>query len=500
MKPLFFWRWGEPPSLREIDDRLRLLAERGFAVAVEPCGGFMTARFFEALRGACRSAGRYGAELYLCDDVGPFSGSGGGEVTSAPELRARLLTLIPSDALGAGEEPLFEKDGKAVVIRRAGADGPADVFGQRAARAFVDAIYRRLGREAARFLGCELKGFVTRTPFVREADGRPTLPYCEELFAEAESEGLSPEELFFGGGAERYMALARELAAKTFLPELERGASGLGLRLLGEIWGEKIFRVTAPEGPRFLAGAVRSLCRGIGEGLPAVSGEPFGEERPCAVGYALWADAARTLCEAAEGMRPVEGEAVGKEGQGLALRRLRREGAELYLLTNGADEAAGVELALPEGLSAHALDIFSGELVYAGEGSLRAEIPAGGAAALLCSAKSPEASAGGLLPGFAVPSEGAEPLAARPLGAEKGASVYEARLPEDGAALVLEGDFACAEVRVGRRRETLVAPPFALKLYAGDAGRAAEITLYPAQNGGSASLTAAWTTAAREAL
>ena len=58
---------------------------------------------------------------------------------------------------------------------------------------------------------------------------------------------------------------------------------------------------------------------------------------------------------------------------------------------------------------------------------------------------------------------------------------YRAELPEGcgGKYLQLEGDFGCAAVKLGRRKERLLLPPFTLPLYAVDEGRTAEIVVFP---------------------
>ena len=47
---------------------------------------------------------------------------------------------------------------------------------------------------------------------------------------------------------------------------------------------------------------------------------------------------------------------------------------------------------------------------------------------------------------------------------------------------MLEGDFQAADIRIGRRRERLVLPPFLLPLYEADAGRRAVIKIHSALN------------------
>ena len=230
MTPYIFWHWNRLPTLREADDKIRSFAQRGFGIVILPEKGFLTPAFFEALRGACRSAGRYGAELAVADDSAGFSGCGGGEVTSVPEFRARLLTLIPEAEVSAGETPLLIRDGQAVVVRRAVPEGglcPADVFNPRAVKAFADGVYRRIIRETPRFCGHELTAVYTKEPF---PDG--TLPYTEELMRRAGEENMTVESIFFGEDKARYAALSNRLGAEALHPVLKERCEAAGLRLI----------------------------------------------------------------------------------------------------------------------------------------------------------------------------------------------------------------------------------------------------------------------------
>ncbi|MCH5188598.1 MAG: hypothetical protein J1F63_09355 [Oscillospiraceae bacterium] len=494
MTPYIFWHWNRLPTLREADDKIRSFAERGFGIVIMPEKGFLTSAFFEALRGACRSAGRYGAQLAVADDCAGFSGCGGGEVTSVPEFRARLLTLVSENEVAADETPLLIRDGQAVVVRRAVPEGglcPADVFNPRAVKAFADSVYRRLIRETPRFLGHELVAIYTKEPF---PDG--ALPYSEELMRRAEEENITVESIFFGEDKERYAALSNHLGAEALHPVLKERCEAAGLRLMSPTESSSAEKISVldftPDGQHFYSDALRALALGFGGGDAVVEGEgvepidlPFNENRPCVAFDSLWTAAACRLDRFTKGleMNDFSAEADREE---IKINQLAGKDAALYIFANSGNEAVSCKCSVADSRPAYVFDFVSGELYSPGAQKIEATLERGGSLAVLCSGESISAAP---MPKFirtgAVFSDlgKGEELTAETIEEGAETAVYELSVPElseNGGLLCLNGSFACAEVRIGRRREKLIAPPFLMPLFASDAGRKAEITLYSA--------------------
>ena len=494
MTPYIFGHWNHLPTLREADDKIKSLAERGFGVVILPEKGFLTPTFFDALRGACRSAGRYGAELAVADDSADFSGCGGGEVTSVPEFRARLLSLVPEGEVTADETPLLIKDGRAVVVRRAEPEGdlcPADVFNPRAAKAFAESVYRRLFRETPRFLGHELTAVYTKNPF---PDG--ALPYSEELMRRAEAENITVESIFFGDDKARYSALSNRLGAEALHPVLKERCDAAGLRLIGPTKSPLTEKISVldfgPDGQHFYSDALCALALGIGGGAVIAEGEgvepmklPFSENRPCAGFDSLWTDAAGRLTGLAKGMEKVDVTATADDSE-IKINQLERKDSALYIFTNSGNKAVSCQCSVPDGRPAYICDFVGGEIYSSGAQKIDVTLERGGSLAVLCSEENISAApmpkfvrTGAVFAGFGKGEE----LTAGPVEEGAETAVYELPVPElseGGGLLWLAGSFACVEVRIGRRREKLIASPFVLPLFAADMGRRAEITLYSA--------------------
>lgn len=491
MKPYIFWHWNRLPTLGEADAAVASMAARGFGIIILPEAGFLSPAFFEALRGACRSAGRFGARLFVADDCAAFSGCGGGEVTSVPYLRASRLSLVPVGELAEGEAPLLVKNGLAAVARRAEPENgvcPADVFRPRAARAFAESVYRRVLRETRRFTGHELLGFYTKNPF---PDG--FLPYSEALAARAAEEGMSLESVLFGGDGEKYLSLANRLATEALIAALREEAGTEKLRVLTDAacsGGERLSTVSLPSaGRRFYAEALKALCLGFRGGSAAADGDavearlPLAARRPCADFDGYLACAAENLGSITAGMEEVSPTASA-DNPAVTVRQFSGSDAALYIFVNTLDEAAACRCLLCDPRPACVCDIASGE-VYAAPRELSVTLSPGGCLAVMCGGGlSPEPPAlftrSGALLGELT---GGEELILHSI--ENG--VYRVTVPElaEGRGLLrLEGDFDCASVRIGRRTERLAAEPFLVPLYSADAGRTAEIALFSTAEAG----------------
>ncbi len=396
MKPFIFWHWNRLPSLREADNQIKSFAERGFGgIVVLPEAEFLPEQIFGALLGSCRSACRTRTELYVCGD-GLCFGSGGGEVASVPEFRAKALLLVPKASVAEGETVLAEKDGSAVVLRRAVPEGevcPVDVFNPSVVDAYIESVLLRIKRRAPRFIGYELKGIYLRRAIMPELWPYPSLPYSDALAAVIKERlGVTAieatREIFFGSGAlrKKYEAAAAELCNKTFYAKIADWCRNEGLRLIGEAGCGSAEPVTVirPEGTgqRFFASAFADLKKAIAVGaahiaadgdsvgFDGLSVQPFSALRPCAGGDLMWTSSADRLTELLRG-----GDAA-KAPEGLTARRSEKA---LFIVNTGA-EAVQAET---DASSSAVLDDLTGELYSPGKGVLDFTILPGGSLTLL---------------------------------------------------------------------------------------------------------------------
>ncbi len=414
MRPFIIWHWNRLPSLREADNQIKSFSERGFSAAVIVNGSdFMTEGYFEALRGSCRSAGRYGVKLLLSDDSGAFGGHCGGEVVSAAEFRARAIVLVREEALPEGEAPLFAEDGMAAVVRRAEPKNgicPADVFNPRAVSAFIRAFHRRLKREAARFMGYELAGLCVKAPFSPDFWETDALPYSDSLAERVKQRlGIDIEKdagrLFSDENIrKKYNAEAEALCAEVYYGAINLWCAENGLKAVREeeikVFSDSsdvlrgIYELSA-EGAEYIAadGDCVSLV-----GASAA----FSQRRPCAFGDKLWTDAAERLSMLFAGRRGAVDEMTvsredGKPAEGTETYRSDSKEASAYLFCNGTDEPVSGIFRFPDNRPAFVYDIFSGESYFAGtEGEIKATLEVGGLLAVLCGTDAD----GGNLPRF----------------------------------------------------------------------------------------------------
>lgn len=489
MSPLIFWHWNTIPSLREIDDKIKDFAGRGFGSAVILAeDGFLSSRFFEALKGACRSAYRYDFRIYSGGDTGPFSGHGGGEVASVPGFRARALCLVPEKELAEGEEPLLVRNGQAAVLRRAEKKNgicPTDVFDPQTVQCYIDSVCRRLKRELSGFMGKEFKGIFLRRAIYPEFWEVPALPWSERL-----SEP-SPE-LLFGSeqGREEYLAMADELCTTMFFSRIGEWCAENGIELIAEPdcgAAKSVASISVPSGGTdFYTSAFRGLGLAIAQGAGLISAEGAVAASPWrSEPDGMWAAAADRLTGVMVGENVDGLKAEGDNTEEIISVGRRSGERAAYLFVNTGDSAVSARFTVPDDRPACLLDVVAGErfsLPKAGE--LEAELWPGGLLVLECGGAAGESLPDHTRCGVVIKPMGEalklETELVEGAGLHDEALLYQVRLPDEleSGSLLLEGSFAAARVKIGRRKELLCLKPFLLPIYAADGGRTAEIEIY----------------------
>lgn len=170
--PSIIWDWCAKPTPEEIDMQLAAFSDKGIKkVYIRPSKGlavpYLSEDFFELIRTAARRSARYGVELWIFDENSPFSGNGGGEITSVADYRLRDFVKSNKSDIEKTDEILAEDNSSAIVLRdvskmRASGRAPiSDLTDSFVTRCFSEEVYDKYLRSCKRFIGYEIKGFVT---------------------------------------------------------------------------------------------------------------------------------------------------------------------------------------------------------------------------------------------------------------------------------------------------------------------------------------------------
>lgn len=201
--PSILWDWCASPTPREIDAALSSFADMGISrVYIRPTEDmtvkYLSEDFFELVRTAARRGARYNIAVWICDECGPSSGTGGGEVTSVADYRMQKITRTSKAASDLSGKLLSEDGEYAYLLQDAGGEKSASRTGLTAditdpfvTECFIEASYLEYIRKCARFIGHEVRGFCTS---ICLPEG---LLYSKTVF----SEGYSAAELFENGVA-----------------------------------------------------------------------------------------------------------------------------------------------------------------------------------------------------------------------------------------------------------------------------------------------------------
>ncbi len=171
--PSVVWDWCAKPAPEEIDSMLYRLSEMGIArVFIRPSKGlvlpYLSEDYFELIRTAARRSGKYGIVLGICDENSSASGNGGGEITSVPDYRIRDILKVSKKDIEKTDVIVSESADGAIVLRdmsrmRASGRMPiADITNAFVTECFADAVYDKYLRQCQRFIGMEIKAFMTQ--------------------------------------------------------------------------------------------------------------------------------------------------------------------------------------------------------------------------------------------------------------------------------------------------------------------------------------------------
>ena len=171
--PAVIWDWCAKPTAEEIDSMLLRLSEMGIArVFIRPSKGlvlpYLSEDYFELIRTAARRSGKYGIVLGICDENSSASGSGGGEITSVPGYRSRDILKVSKKDIEKADLIISETADGAIILRdmsrvRASGRMPiADITDAFVTECFTEAVYDKYLRQCQRFIGMEIKAFMTQ--------------------------------------------------------------------------------------------------------------------------------------------------------------------------------------------------------------------------------------------------------------------------------------------------------------------------------------------------
>lgn len=201
--PSIIWDWCAKPTAEEIDSMLYRLSDMGIArVFIRPSKGlvlpYLSEDYFELIRTAARRSGKYGMVLGICDENSPASGSGGGEITSVSDYRMRDVLKVSKKDIEKTDVIINESSDGAIVLRdmsrmRASGRMPiSDITDAFVTECFTEAVYDKYLRQCQRFIGMEIKAFMTQinlpdgvclySPSAQKRIGIPdTKHLCEKL-------------------------------------------------------------------------------------------------------------------------------------------------------------------------------------------------------------------------------------------------------------------------------------------------------------------------------
>ena len=170
--PSVIWDWCAKPTPEEIDRKLSAFSDMGIkSVYIRPSKGlatpYLSEDFFELIRTAARRSARYGVDVWIFDENSSASGSGGGEITSVADYRLRDFVKVNKSDTEKTDEILSEDSASTLVLRdvsslRASTRNPlADITDSFVSKCFAEEVYDKYIRSCKRFIGYEIKGFVT---------------------------------------------------------------------------------------------------------------------------------------------------------------------------------------------------------------------------------------------------------------------------------------------------------------------------------------------------
>ncbi len=247
--PSVIWDWCAKPTAEEIDSQLSYFSDMGIkAVYIRPSKGlavpYLSDDFFELVRTALRRSSRYNIEVWLFDENSPASGNGGGEITSVKDYRLCDFVKINKEDLLKTDKVLNE-DSSPIVLRdissvRASKRAPmADITDKFVSQCFAEEVYDKYMRSCRRFVGYELKGFVSGINIPEDS-----LVYSQSAFEKAGS----PETLKYAkkllakdkDTLKTYYSAVSDAVAENFTSRIHNKCEENSLSLSVSVNGKKL--------------------------------------------------------------------------------------------------------------------------------------------------------------------------------------------------------------------------------------------------------------------
>lgn len=190
--PSLIWDWCAKPTAQEIDTHLLEFSQMGISsVFIRPSKGlvlpYLSDDFFELIRTAARRCGKYGIELWICDENSKCSGNGGGEITSVYDYRMKSFIKTSAKDINKADV-ILEENGDTVTLLRdtsmvlnAKRMPLSDITDAFVTECFISLVYEEYLKQCKRFIGCEIRGFLTHI----------NLPENEHLYSQSALKMLS---------------------------------------------------------------------------------------------------------------------------------------------------------------------------------------------------------------------------------------------------------------------------------------------------------------------
>ena len=246
--PAVIWDWCAKPTAEEIDSQLYSFSDMGIStVYIRVSKGlvlpYLSADYFELVRTAARRGGKYGIDLFICDENAPSSGSGGGEIVSVGDWRVCDFVKAEKRDIEKFDEIVEDKGSFSNVLRdmskmRATSRAPLpDITNPFVTECFSDAVYNKYLRECKRFSGHEIKGFSTTIDFPENA----ALYFSEAFSRTGENISSGAEKLISKDSdfTEKYYNCVSDALGENFTGFLRKKCEENSLSLCVNVAGKK---------------------------------------------------------------------------------------------------------------------------------------------------------------------------------------------------------------------------------------------------------------------
>ncbi len=247
--PSLIWDWCAKPTAEEIDAALMNFSDAGISnVFIRPSKGlvlpYLSEDYFELIRTAARRGAKYQISIWICDENSAISGNGGGEITSVSDYRMQDIVKVESRDVEKFDCVLSENGKFSTVLRdmsrmRASGRAPVpDITDAFVTECFTEAVYDKYIRQCSRFIGHEIKGFMTQINLPENA--LLYSPAAEKKLGNT-STSLIAEKLLSGdcNFTDDYYRILSQCIAESFTGIVEGKCRSNSLELISSVSGCK---------------------------------------------------------------------------------------------------------------------------------------------------------------------------------------------------------------------------------------------------------------------